>query len=66
MHPHKTKVIDPALFFITMQGCISVAPEILQFLAKNGGFTPFTFEHRFDMLKGKGSFKILKLKEVDQ
>jgi len=43
-----------------------MAPEILQFLAKNGGFTLFTFEHRSDMLKGKGGLRNLRLKEAGQ
>jgi len=41
-----------------------MAPEILQVLVKNGGFTLFTFEHRFDILKG--GFEILNLKEADR
>jgi hypothetical protein len=43
-----------------------VAAKIKDYFARNTEFTLFTFEHRFDMLKGKESFRILKLKEVDQ
>jgi hypothetical protein len=41
-----------------------VAAKIKDYFARNTEFTLFTFEHRFDILKG--SFKILKLKEEDR